>query len=59
MSLAILVVAVVLALAVFALYNGLVRGRLRTREGWSAVEVQLQRRANLVPNLVETVSGYA
>jgi len=58
-GLVVLVLAVVLGLGLLALYNGLVRGRLKTREGWSAVEVQLQRRANLVPNLVETVSGYA
>jgi LemA protein len=41
------------------LYNGLVQGRLAVREGWSAVQVQLQRRADLIPNLVETVRGYA
>ena len=41
------------------LYNGLVRGRLRVREGWSGIDVQLQRRASLIPNLVETVRGYA
>ncbi len=49
--------ALVLALA--ALYNGLVRARQRVREGWSAVDVQLQRRASLIPNLVEVVRGYA
>ncbi|MBI4316960.1 MAG: LemA family protein [Chloroflexi bacterium] len=56
------IVLVVLVLAVvgaLALYNGLVRGRLQVREGWSGVQVQLQRRADLVPNLVETVKGYA
>lgn len=60
-------VTVVVVLAVWALvvvwallaYNGLVRGRLGVREAWSAVDVQLQRRASLVPNLVETVKGYA
>ena len=51
-----LVVIVVIGLA---LYNGLVRARLAVREAWSAVEVQLQRRASLIPNLVETVKGYA
>lgn len=41
------------------LYNGLVRARLRMKEAWAAVEVQLQRRASLIPNLVEVVKGYA
>ncbi|MDO8671738.1 MAG: LemA family protein, partial [Dehalococcoidia bacterium] len=58
----ILIIILLLALAVvvgLALYNGLVRGRLQVREGWSGVQVQLQRRADLVPNLVETTKGYA
>lgn len=42
-----------------ALYNTLVRSRMRTREAWSGIEVQLKRRASLIPNLVETVRGYA
>lgn len=59
------VVVVILALwavvvvIVVLLYNGLIRARLAVGEAWSAVQVQLQRRANLIPNLVETVSGYA
>src|SRR5215207_8940135 len=59
--LVIVVVAALVLIAVLALgvYNGLVRGRLKAREAWSAVEVQLQRRASLIPNLVETVKGYA
>ncbi len=58
-TLIVLAVVVVVGAGVLALYNGLVRGRLRVREGWSGVQVQLQRRADLVPNLVETVKGYA
>jgi LemA protein len=41
------------------LYNGLVRARQHVREGWSAIDVQLKRRADLIPNLVEAVRGYA
>ncbi len=40
-------------------YNRLVRSRERVREAWSGVDVQLKRRANLVPNLVSVVKGYA
>ena len=41
------------------IYNGLIRSRVRTREAWSGIDVQLKRRASLIPNLVETVKGYA
>jgi LemA protein len=46
-------------LYVVATYNGLVHSRNLAEEGWSGIDVQLKRRANLVPNLVETVKGYA
>jgi len=54
-------VAALLAIGtiVAVLYNGLVSARQRVREGWSTIEVQLQRRASLIPNLVEVVKGYA
>jgi LemA protein len=42
-----------------AVYNGLVRARQMVREAWSGIDVQLKRRHDLVPNLVETVKGYA
>lgn len=56
-----LVLGAVAALAVYIvfLYNQLVRKRQMVQEGWSGIDVQLKRRTNLVPNLVETVKGYA
>src|SRR5438093_13362964 len=58
---AIVTVAVVLlvGLVVVVLYNRLVRLRNRTENAWSQVDVQLQRRRDLIPNLVEAVKGYA
>ena len=41
------------------LYNSLILGRNRTREAWSGIDVQLKRRSSLIPNLVESVRGYA
>lgn len=54
-------IALVLAIAVWVVmaYNLLVRVRNKCEEAWSGIDVQLQRRADLVPNLVETVKGYA
>ncbi len=53
--------AVLVALVVWVVvtYNRLVRVRNKCEEAWSGIDVQLQRRADLVPNLVETVKGYA
>ncbi|MBB4348490.1 MULTISPECIES: LemA family protein [Rhizobiaceae] len=47
------------ALYVIVIYNGLVRARQMAEEAWSGIDVQLKRRADLVPNLIETVKGYA
>jgi LemA protein len=52
-------IIILMALMMLGIYNGLVRSRVRTREAWSGIDVQLKRRADLVPNLVETVRGYA
>jgi LemA protein len=56
-----IVIAVVALLAVFVVitYNGLIRRRNQVDNAWSQVDVQLKRRLDLVPNLVETVKGYA
>jgi LemA protein len=53
------VILIVLALIVVGLYNRLVRYRNRVDNAWAQVEVQLKRRWDLIPNLVETVKGYA
>lgn len=50
---------VLLTLYIWSLYNSLVTARVRIQEAWSGIDVQLKRRADLVPNLVETVKGYA
>lgn len=50
---------VVVGLYFLALYNGLVTKKLRVDEAWSQIDVQLKRRADLIPNLVEIVKGYA
>ena len=55
----VLAVAALVALFVIATYNKLVGLRLRSQNAWSDIDVQLKRRADLVPNLVETVKGYA
>ena len=54
-----LIVLAVLALWLVGVFNGLVRARNRVKESWSDIDVQLKRRYDLVPNLVETVKGYA
>lgn len=59
MTIAFLVAGVGLTIAGVFLYNRLVSARQRVREAWSSIDVQLQRRASLVPNLVESVKGYA
>ena len=53
-----LIVIVVLVVLIIALYNGLVVARQKVRNAWSQIDVQLQRRFDLIPNLVESVQGY-
>ncbi|MEX0954462.1 MAG: LemA family protein [Rhizobiaceae bacterium] len=54
-----LILLVIVAGYVIFAYNGLVRARQVVREAWSGIDVQLKRRADLIPNLIETVKGYA
>ena len=54
-----LVIVAVVAIALVLLYNRLVRLRNRVENAWAQVDVQLRRRYDLIPNLVETVKGYA
>ena len=55
----IIAIIVVLVIFVIASYNGLVKSRMQTKEAWSQIDVQLKRRNDLLPNLIETVKGYA
>ena len=55
----ILAIVVVAVIYVIAIYNRLVSNRQMSEEAWSGIDVQLKRRADLVPNLIETVKGYA
>jgi hypothetical protein len=55
----VLAVGVLVAFFIVAMYNRLVKLRVTAQNAWSDIDVQLKRRADLVPNLVETVKGYA
>src|SRR6266581_5808704 len=54
-----LIILAVLVVSVIAAYNGLVKLRVQAENAWADVDVQLKRRYDLIPNLVETVKGYA
>jgi LemA protein len=55
----ILVILAAVAVTVIAIYNGLVRLRVQCDNAWADIDVQLKRRYDLIPNLIETVKGYA
>lgn len=54
----ILIVLIILVIILVAMYNGLVVARQRVKNAWSQIDVQLQRRFDLIPNFVESVKGY-
>jgi len=54
-----IIIIVVIVLYIAAAYNGLVQLKIRSQEAWSDIDVQLKRRYDLIPNLIETVKGYA
>ncbi len=57
MWIALIVIAVIIV-AIIAIYNGLISAKLKVENAWSQIDVQLQRRFDLIPNFIETVKGY-
>ena len=54
-----MVLIIIILVAIVGIYNGLVTARNKVKNAWAQIDVQLNRRADLIPNLVETVKGYA
>ena len=56
-----IIIAIIVILIIFVImsYNSLVKSRMQTKESWSQIDVQLKRRNDLIPNLIETVKGYS
>ena len=59
LTIILIVIIIIIIVAIVALYNGLVTARNKVKNAWAQIDVQLNRRADLIPNLVETVKGYA
>ena len=62
MSVTLIIIVAIIAFTLvylWLMYNSLVTARVRIKEAWSGIEVQLKRRSSLIPNLIETVKGYA
>lgn len=59
MIIIVLIIGLILGLYIIASYNSMVKSRVLVEEAWSGIEVQLKRRYDLIPNLVETVKGYS
>ena len=54
-----IVIIIIILVAIVAIYNGLVTARNKVKNAWAQIDVQLKRRNDLIPNLIETVKGYA
>ena len=54
----ILAIIAVIIIAIIGMYNGLVQSKMKVDNAWSQIDVQLQRRFDLIPNFIETVKGY-
>lgn len=57
-SLVLLIIVILVGLYGVSVYNKLIKNRQMAEEGWSGIDVQLKRRSNLIPNLIESVKGY-